>query len=170
VAWRDGSQRHDFPVTAADLGELLGGAALGDTLARLRTAAQPTRVVAGWATVELDRAVLEVPAQLRATRGLSSTEPAPDDRVLGARCRLLQFPAGGDVLLFEPSTEGRLAAALARHGEGIVALYLVADSGAAERARQAGLRLGAEGKGPFGAERLVLAGPRDGPFLLLVED
>ena len=37
--------------------------------------------------------------------------------------------ADGPLLLLEPRTEGRLAAALARHGEGPVAIYLAAADG-----------------------------------------
>jgi hypothetical protein len=54
-----------------------------------------------------------------------------------------------------------------RYGEGYVARYLLADAGAPERARRAGLMVARESRGPFGPERLVLAGPRFGPFLLV---
>lgn len=148
-----------------ELERLLGGDALGDAIPRLRRAVEPQRVVGGWATVELDRAELEVGTALAAL-GVPRIEPADDERVLGARCRRLRF-AAGDVLLLEPATEGRLAAALARHGEGPLVLYLVADSGATERARRAGFTLTSAGEGPLGTERLVIAGPRDGPFLVL---
>ena len=149
--------------------QLLGADALGDALARLRKAVEPRRAVAGWATVELDRAEIEVAGALAATHDLRDPriEDAPDERVLGARCRLLRYTADHDMVLLEPSTEGRLAAALVRHGEGSVARYLLADGGAPERARRAGFRLSSEGRGPFGRERLVIAGPRWGPFLLL---
>jgi hypothetical protein len=153
----------------ADPEQLLGADALGDALARLRTAVGPTRAVGGWATVELDRAEIEVADALAAVHDLRDpqVENRPEERLLGARCRLLRYPADYDMLLLEPSTEGRLAAALVRHGEGSVALYLLADGGAPERARRAGFRLSSEGRGPFGRERLVIAGPRWGPFLLL---
>ena len=42
--------------------ELLGAAALGDALARLIEAVRPMAVVNGWATVELDRAEVELSA------------------------------------------------------------------------------------------------------------
>ena len=155
----------------ADPERLLGADALGDALARLRKAVEPRRAVAGWATVELDRAEIEVADALSALHDLRDprVEDAPDERVLGARCRLLRYAADRDTLLLEPSTEGRLAAALVRHGEGTVALYLLADAGAPERARRAGFGLSSQGRGPFGPERLVVAGPRWGPFLVLVE-
>jgi hypothetical protein len=153
----------------ADPETLLGADALGDALSRLWTAVEPSRAVGGWATVELDRAEIEVAGALAALHDLRDprVEDAPDERVLGARCRLLRYTADRDMLLLEPSSEGRLAAALVRHGEGSVALYLLADPGAPERARRAGFRLSSEGRGPFGRERLVIAGPRWGPFLLL---
>lgn len=145
---------------------LLGGEALGDALFRLCRAVEPRRTIRGWATVELDRAEVEVAADLAAL-GVPRVEAAPDEQALGARCRLLSFQAGTEVLLLEPSTEGRLAAALARYGEGYLALYLLTDSGAPGRACRAGFTLTVEGGGPFGAERLVLAAPRHGPFLAL---
>ena len=165
----------------ADGERLLGEDALADVPARLRTVVEPRRVVIGWATVELDRAQTEVAEALAAPHGLPrpEIEVAPDDTILGARCRRLRLPAHAagpadprppDVLLLEPSTEGRLAAALARHGEGPVARYLLVDAGAADRARRAGFTFSAEAPGPLGAERLVIAGPRWGPFLLLVAE
>ncbi|TAJ99368.1 MAG: hypothetical protein EPO36_12185 [Chloroflexota bacterium] len=145
--------------------------ALGDVPARLHAAVAPRRLVIGWATVELDRAEVEVGAALAAGLGpdLPIRDDAPDDELLGARCRLLRS-ARGEVLLLEPSTEGRLAAALARHDEGPLVRFLFGGSDGPERARQAGLVPSASGDGPFGSERLVLGGPRWGPFLLLVAE
>jgi hypothetical protein len=144
---------------------LLGEAALGDASERLVAIARPRRIVDGWATVELDRAEEEV-AALLGIEGSVVAEPVADDRVLGARCRLLRWD-DRTVLLLEPSLEGRLAAALARRGEGFVARYLVADAGAPDRARRDRFTLSSAGHGPFGTERLVIAGPRSGPFLVL---
>jgi hypothetical protein len=145
---------------------VLGSEALGDAVTRLSEAVGPRKVVGGWATVDLDRAEVEV-ADALARFGNPQTGPAPDERVLGARCRKMQFKEGREVTLLEPSTEGRLAAALARYGEGNVVLYLLVDAGATERARRAGFTLTSQGRGPFGPERLVIAGPRYGPFLIL---
>jgi hypothetical protein len=72
------------------------------------------------------------------------------------------------VVVLEASTEGPLAAALARHGEGWVAAYLLAGTSAHDL-RAAGFRLSPRGPGPFGTQRRVLVGRRDGPFILLVE-
>jgi hypothetical protein len=145
--------------------------ALGDVPARLHAAVAPRRLVIGWATVELDRAEVQVGARLAAGPGPDTPvrEDAPDDELLGARCRLLRS-ARGEVLLLEPSTEGRLAAALARHDEGPLVRFLVGGSHGPERVRKAGLVLSAAGDGPFGSEQLVLGGPRWGPFLLLVAE
>ncbi|MBF8289829.1 MAG: hypothetical protein HW391_797 [Chloroflexi bacterium] len=151
-----------------DPDRLLGSESLGDAADRLNRVVAPASIVRGWATVDLDRAMAESAAAHPAPGGLR-VAPASDDLILGGRCRLLRYAAGRDVLLLEPSTEGRLAAALARYGEGTVVLYLIGDAGAAERARRAGFRLTTTGSGPFGAERLVLIGPRYGPFLVLVE-
>lgn len=149
-----------------DSEHLLGPDALGDAAERLRMAVVPLAAVLGWATVELDRAEIEVGGTLVAL-GEPRIEAVPDDRVLGARCRLLRFGTGLEVLLLEPSTEGRLAAALARHGEGGLVLYLIVDSSGPARARRAGFTLSSEGQGPLGPERLVVARPTDRPLLIL---
>jgi hypothetical protein len=117
--------------------------------------------VEGWATVDLDRAESNVPG--------SRSREAADDELLGAHCRWLDLADGHAALLLEPSTEGRLAASLARFGEGPIALYLCAEAGAPERAIAAGFVLSAEAGGPLGPQRLVLGGSRWGPHVLLVD-
>jgi hypothetical protein len=131
-------------------------------------------VAIGWATVELDRALAEladatgVPADRFAIAG--------DDELLGARCLVaVDVLAGGHALVaLEPATEGRLAATLARQGEGPAVLWLtVADlsaSSAAARgaARATELTLSSARGGPLGIERLLLGGPTHGPHRLLV--
>ena len=134
-------------------------------LARLRAAVEPQRVVAGWATVELDRAERELAAGL--DHPVASAVDAPLDELLGARCRLIRPTDASEVVLLEPSTEGRLAAALARHDEGWLVTWLVVDAAAVRRAAAAGFRLSPSASGPLGLERLVLGGPRHGPFALL---
>ncbi len=157
-------------AVATGLPSLIGADGLGATLARIVAVARPTRVVGGWATVELDRAEREVAATLRGgtdPNGDASVVAVDEDDALGARCRLVRAGAGNAVLL-EPSTEGLLARALARHGEGWLVAYLMADREASDRLRSAGLTLAREARGPFGPERLVVAGPRSGPFVILV--
>ena len=130
-------------------------------LDRVRGAVGAAREVVGWATVDLERAQRDLGA---------GGEPAPDDVLLGARCRLVHGSAGAArAILLEPSTEGRLAATLARHGEGPAARYLLAGTDAAERLRAAGLRMSTAADGPFGRQRLVLDGPRWGPHIAIVD-
>lgn len=109
-----------------------------------------------------------------------------DDAHLGAYSRLVveleppeasplpgparEAMAGATVaVLLEPSTEGPLAATLARHGEGIVARYLVVSADGVDAARAAGFALSSTEAGPLGRQRLVFGGSRFGPHLLLVD-
>jgi len=122
--------------------------------------AGPTELAAiGWATVELDRAEADLGAELATT-----FEPASRDALLGATVRR-STTGGPEIVLLEPDTEGRLAGALARHGEGPIALYLRVP-GLDEIPAQLETR---PGTGPFGPARLVLNGPPAGPFLILVD-
>lgn len=113
----------------------------------------------GWATVELDRAATELTAVL----GLPADpfELAADSVALGARCRIGRsvLAGGRSLVLLEPFTEGRLAATLARLGEGPVAVWLgrVPVDGS----------VSALWPGPFGPERIILGGPIHGPHRLL---
>ncbi len=150
------------------LDELLGARELGDVCDRLREAARATRVVGGWATVELDRAERELAARHGASAPVAS-ETAPEPLLRGATARWHHLPDGGDALLLEPSREGLLAASLARYGEGVVAAYLVADPSAADRVRSAGFGLSSPAQGPLGPQRRVVIGPVWGPHVLLVD-
>jgi hypothetical protein len=102
-----------------------------DVVARLidRSAGGPlpagAEVVAlGWGTVDLERAMAEV-AELGGLRWAAAADP-----LLGAR-GLRAGLAPVDLVVLEPVTEGRLAAFLARNGEGCCALYLTSDGGVA---------------------------------------
>ena len=174
-----------------DAADLHGGAALVAAIARLRDAVQPRSEVGGWATVELDRTEASFGAASGPSGSVAfpATGAAPGgarddlgddlgdelrdelrdahDELLGALARVIRTTDQRYVVLLEPFTEGRLAAALARHGEGFVALYLMANSEALVRARAAGFVLSSVGLGPFGPQRLVVEGPRWGPFLVL---
>ena len=122
--------------------------------------AGPIHVAAiGWATVELDRAAASLGAELGTT-----FEPAARDALLGASVRrsAREKPR---ILLLEPDTEARLSGALAKHGEGPIALYV---SVPRLEALSTTLSIRA-GHGPLGPARLVLAGQPWGPFLILVE-
>jgi hypothetical protein len=128
-------------------------------------------IAVGWATVELDRAAVELGTELGipADRFLDAAETA----TLGARCRMARrvLPDGMSLVLLEPATEGRLAGSLARSGEGPVSVWLaVADLDSALAAlRETGIGTSAERVGPLGAERLALDGSIHGPYRLLVE-
>jgi hypothetical protein len=114
-------------------------------------------VAVGWATVDLERAAA---AFAPAIPGGIAFEAAADELLLGARCWIA---AGSDpaIALLEPSTEARLAAFLARHGEGPAAVWLAADDDTPDPAAR---RVEA---GPFGLEFLERGGP-GGPYVLVL--
>ena len=113
-----------------------------------------------WQTVDVERTVAHLGLQ---------AEPIADDEVLGARGVLVRPPQEPPLVIVEPSTEGRLAAALARHGERDAGTY-VAPAGGAADARGAGLLIIGAGPGPFGRSTLVAPPGADrwSPFLLIV--
>ena len=104
-------------------------------------------VAVGWATVELERAVGELTHLLAPG---ATFEAAPSSVILGARC--LVGPAAEDglrIVLLEPETEGRLAATLARAGEGWAATW-ARDGAVATGPRTGAAGLSAARPGPFG--------------------
>jgi hypothetical protein len=110
-----------------------------------------------WATVDADRAIREL---------------RTDDALLGASIRLISPEQGAVIAVAEPNTEGRLAASLARAGEGPVGRYVATTvplPEVARRAAAAGIVLSRPADGPFGPSVLVLGGPSAGPHLILVE-
>jgi hypothetical protein len=119
----------------------------------------PRLLAVGIATIDLDRAAA-------AFGGL--VERLPDDELLGARAAR---PVAPLIALLEPATEGRMAATLARAGEGPAALYLAIPphrlGAVAARVRRVGASAVA-GNGPLGPQLLVRGGPAWGPHLLLV--
>jgi hypothetical protein len=129
--------------------------------ARTRVAGDDLVIAVGWATIDLDRAALELSALL----GLApDVFVAVDDSVtLGGRCRVATdvLLPGLSLVILEPTTEGRLAGRLARLGEGPVAVWLPPAPGAT--ADDSGGQ-----RGPFGSERLILGGPSQGPYRILV--
>ena len=87
----------------------------------------------GWATVEHVRAIDELDLALGGGPPPAGSAPgrwtllARDD-ALGARAWLrAPVPGRPALVVLEPDTEGRLAASLARFGEGIAVVYLGAD-------------------------------------------
>jgi hypothetical protein len=122
---------------------------------------QPLAV--GWATVDSARAAADLAAELETVT--AAFLPAADSVHLGARCHVAYgvLPGGLPLAILEPRTEGRLAAFLARQGEGPAATWSRAAEAAQGRPR-ASLR-----PGPFGFERLAPGDPLHGPFSLLIE-
>jgi hypothetical protein len=117
-----------------------------------------------WATVDRDR--------LLAESGWSVAETLPDDPFLGASVAVVQSATGDAIAVVEPRTEGRLAATLARHGEGPVGEYVEAPvplDAIGPAAISAGLVVGRPAAGPFGRSVIVLSSPISGPHLVLVE-
>jgi hypothetical protein len=116
-----------------------------------------------WATVDLDRAV--------GAMGLPA-EALSDDELLGAAVRLVRPPGGDPIALLEPTTEGRLAATLARWGEGPAGHYVRATDGLSSviaRAAARGIGMKRANDGPFGPSALVLGGPASCPHLIIVD-
>jgi len=122
-----------------------------------------------WATVDLERTLAELGLE-----GLAAAvADARRDALLGAR--VLIVPVGSDQprrAIAEPTTEGRLAATLARHGEGPAGRYLAVGDDldrARARATAAGIPVSRIEVGPFGPSMLVLIGPVSGPHLILCD-
>lgn len=143
-----------------------------ETLAALAAGIDGRPAALGWATVELERAAGEFAADptLGANAGFAA---APATSLMGARCLVARdlLPGGVSLALLEPDTEGRLAATLARHGEGPAVLWLAVASldAAAAALHVAEIATSASRPGPFGPERLVLGGASAGPHRLVVQ-
>jgi hypothetical protein len=145
-----------------------GAPVAGDPDGRLRSAvdslldyaAGRPPIAVGWATVDLDR--MERDFNDAYPGSAISSLDLPDDVLLGARCRRIRPGVSGvpTVVLVEPSTEGRLAATLARHGEGPAAIWLAGTPDPLTAAHSTA-------PGPFGPEWL-LDGPIHGPHRLVV--
>jgi hypothetical protein len=117
----------------------------------------------GWATVELERAASELAGSLAPD---AVFEAAPRSAILGARCLRgrARHDDGDDrdatdwIVLLEPDTEGRLAAFLARSGEGWAATWITPTS----KQRTSGA------PGPLGEERLADTTGVAGPYRLVL--
>jgi len=120
------------------------------------------------ATVDLERALVEL------GRGAEEAGAAVEDPLLGARVVLVDTGPDGALALAEPTTEGRLAATLARHGEGVAGRYAALPAGEdlagfGRRAVAAGVTVSRVARGPFGPAVLVLSRPVTGPHLIVAE-
>jgi hypothetical protein len=131
------------------------------------TGPHPNRVedvlAVGWATVDRERFV--------AGLGIGAVAQLPDDPHLGAfvvRHGLTRPLA----LVIEPATEGRLAATLARSGEGPTAIYLGLGAGGMQRfaaaAHPGGNPVSAVRPGPLGPSGILLGGAVWDPAVVLV--
>ena len=161
-------------------------------LERWRPAAGgPSLQAVGWATVDTERAA--------GAWGGVRWAPAARDSLVGARAvvgeptvdgggrpggagrqpgpPLASTPPGSGsprstpVVLLEPDTEGRLAAALARHGEGPAVLYVDLPEAGMGHARRRLERLAiavSSGAGPFGPELAIAGRPAWSPTVILV--
>lgn len=116
----------------------------------------------GWATVELERAASELAGSLAPD---AVFEAAPRSAILGARCLRGRARHGAEdeggadwIVLLEPDTEGRLAAFLARSGEGWAATWTTTTP----PQRTGGA------PGPLGEERLEDTRGAAGPYRLLL--
>jgi hypothetical protein len=143
--------------------------AAGESLAWLGEHGPGSTLAEIWATVEIDRALTDLGRSWRPVGGIAA---AVDDPLLGARVAIVTR-ADGDIpiALAEPSTEGRLAATLARHGEGPAGRYVRSPidlDGLRDLAADAGVSISRSAIGPFGPAVLVVASVA-GPHLILVE-
>jgi hypothetical protein len=149
-------------VTSSPAG---GGARILDELTAVAGPREPVAAIHG--TVDLERALAEL--------GLppSTVERAVADDILGARVVIVEREPGRTVAIAEPTTEGRLAAALARQGEGQVGEYVALPAFGSlddvrQRAREIGIALSSPAAGPFGVGVLVLGGPIGGYQMIVV--
>jgi hypothetical protein len=143
----------------------------GPSLSWLARGGEPLRTLAEiWATVELERAQTELDHGALAAGPVGEVH---DDPLLGARVVIVSAGEGGvPIAIAEPSTEGRLAATLVRHGEGRAGRYVrspVALDTVRALAADAGMTVSRPASGPFGSAVLVLTGSVAGPHLILVE-
>ena len=130
----------------------------------------------GWATVELERAAEDLTAAFaRAGRPEPAWTPGPRDELLGASAWISRewWPTWGPddppaIVLLEPDTEGRLAATLAKFGEGVGAVYVAPRPGDPP-GRIDPARIGRPTPGPLGGGQIVLARPAWGPHVVVLD-
>jgi hypothetical protein len=134
-----------------------------DPTASILLGDEPEVLAAIWVTVDVERVLAQIG---------QAGQQLPDDPLLGASVTLVAAPDGNPIVLLEPRTEGRIAATLARGGEGPAGRYATPPGGLAGarlRAAAEGLSLSPEYDGPFGPSALVMDGPPAGPHLVLVD-
>ena len=130
----------------------------------------------GWATVELERAAADLDAAFeRAGMPQPAWTPAQREDLLGASAWVSRawWPTWGSddppaIVLLESDTEGRLAATLAKFGEGVGAVYVAPRPGDPPGQIHTA-RLGRPTPGPIGNGRIVLARPAWGPNVIVLD-
>jgi hypothetical protein len=152
-----GSEHWDRLVAAGK--DILAGATLENSALE-----GATLVAIGWATVEIERAEQELEAAIG--NGGSWAE-APRDALLGARAAVYRSIAAASLLVvvLEADTEGRLAASLARHGEGIAATYVTVRPGTVLAAGAFGI----PAAGPLGRGRRLARGGIGEPSIIVLD-
>ena len=170
VLWRS-EQAGDEPTAEGRLlfePVMQGGSSADDAhdpdlaAARQQSPSSVTLAAVIWATVDLERAEAELALWLEP---LANPAPLTDEPHLGARGRVRTTTGlpGGRLVLLEPTSEGALAASLARDSEGPCGLYVLG----------APMPLGSGGParrhdGPIGASVRLRTAVRAGPHLLLL--
>jgi hypothetical protein len=121
-----------------------------------------------WATVEIDRALTDL---FPSGPPVGSIAAVVDDPLLGARVLVTPVAEGETLIaLAEPSSEGRLAATLARRGEGPAGRYVRSPidlDTLRDLATAAGVAVSRPAAGPFGPAIVVVTAVA-GPHLILV--
>jgi hypothetical protein len=147
-----------------------------ERLAWLGDVSESTRFVAEIvATVDAERALADLRrGAVAGAERLTVADPAAvvEDPLLGARIVVLTTDDGRQIALAEPSTEGRLAATLARRGEGLVGGYWsvpVELDVVRTMAVAANVPLSRPATGPFGRSVLVLGETLVSQLVILVE-
>lgn len=150
--------------------ELVAAASAIQVAAAAREPAVAGTVLAGigWATVEGERAIRELD-ELLGTEAWGRWQPAARDELLGASAWIRAAPGNPSTMLLvlEPDTEGRIAASLARWGEGVLAVYVRPP--AADDLEPSARPGAAAGSGPLGPGRLVAGGPAWGPHVIVLD-
>jgi hypothetical protein len=123
-----------------------------------------TLVAIGWATIEIERAERELDAAIGEG---GSWADASRDVLLGARAAVYRAVAAKRprLVVLEADTEGRLAASLARRGEGVAAVYVTVRRGAVLAAGAFGIPAG----GPLGRGRRVARGGIGEPSIIVLD-